>query len=66
MVYVVSKSGKTLMPTERYGKVRRLLKSGKAKVIKRKPFTIQLQYESKEYTQSIKLGIDSGYLGMSK
>ena len=29
-VYVVSKSGKPLMPTKRLGKVRRLLKSGKA------------------------------------
>ncbi|UMZ73740.1 RRXRR domain-containing protein [Natranaerofaba carboxydovora] len=27
MVYVISKDGKPLMPTERYGKVRRLLKS---------------------------------------
>ena len=33
-VYVVSKSGKPLMPTKRLGKVRRLLKSGKAKVCK--------------------------------
>ena len=33
-VFVVSKSGKPLMPTKRLGKVRRLLKSGKAKVFK--------------------------------
>ena len=60
MVYVVSKSGKPLMPTERYGKVRRMLKNGEAVVIKRVPFTIQLQYDSKEYTQDLTLGVDAG------
>jgi len=50
-VQVVSKSGKSLMPTKRFGKVRRLLKENKAKVIRRKPFTIQLLYETTEYTQ---------------
>lgn len=61
MVYVISKSGKPLMPTEKHGKVRILLKEKKAKVIKRKPFTIQLLYETTEYTQPVILGIDSGY-----
>jgi hypothetical protein len=61
MVYVISKNGKPLMPTERHGKVRILLKKKKAKVISRKPFTIRLLYDTKEYTQSAKLGIDSGY-----
>lgn len=61
MVYVISKSGKPLMPTKRYAKVRILLKEKKAKVVQRKPFTIQLLYETKEYTQPISLGIDSGY-----
>lgn len=60
MVYVVSKSGKPLMPTERYGKVRRMLKNGEVVVIKRVPFTIQLQYDSKEYTQDLTLGVDAG------
>ena len=59
-VYVISKSGKPLMPTERYGKVRRMLKNGEAVVIKRVPFTIQLQYDSKEYTQNLTLGVDAG------
>lgn len=61
MVYVISKEGKPLMPTKRYGKVRRLLKQGLAKVIRRKPFTIQLLYDTTTYTQDITLGIDSGY-----
>ena len=49
------------MPTKRHGKVRRLLKQQLAKVVKVKPFTIQLLYETTSYTQNITLGIDSGY-----
>jgi len=61
MVYVLSVDGKPLMPTKRYGKVRRLLKQHLAKVVKVEPFTIQLLYETTSYTQNITLGIDSGY-----
>ena len=61
MVYVLSKEGKPLMPTKRHGKVRILLKNDLAKVVKRKPFTIKLKYETSKYTQPITLGIDSGY-----
>ena len=46
LVYVLNKDGQPLMPTGRNGKVRRLLNSRKAKVIKRCPFTIQLLYET--------------------
>ena len=60
MVYVLNKDGQPLMPTERYGKVRRMLKSGKAKVVKRCPFTIRLTYETTNITQSVNLGIDAG------
>ena len=42
MVYVLSQHGQPLMPTENHAKVRALLKHGKAKVIQRCPFTIQL------------------------
>lgn len=59
-VYVLSKSGKPLMPTKRLGKVRHMLKDGKAKVVQRTPFTIQLTYDSKEFTQDISLGVDAG------
>ena len=31
MVYVISQSGKALMPTNRHGKVRHLLREGKAR-----------------------------------
>ena len=60
MVYVISKNGQPLMPTENHAKVRILLKSKKAKVIKTCPFTIQLAYDSTNYTQEITLGVDSG------
>ena len=41
-------------------KARLLLKEGKAKVIKRTPFTIQLLYGSSGYKQEINLGVDAG------
>src|SRR5574344_518356 len=60
MVYVTNRQGKALMPTDRHGKVRRLLKSGLAHVVRRIPFTIQLDYDTTEVTQPITLGIDAG------
>ena len=60
MVYVLSKNEQPLMPTERCGKVYRLLKQNKAKVVKRCPFTIQLLYETEENVQPVSLGIDAG------
>lgn len=64
---MLSKDGKPLMPTKRRGKVRHLLKDGKAKVVKRTPFTIQLLYESNNYTQPVNLGVDAGtkHVGLS-
>ena len=55
------------MPTERHGKVRRLLRNGKAKIIKRCPFTIQLLYGTTDFVQEITLGVDSGskHIGLS-
>ena len=60
MVYVTNRQGEALMPTDRHGKVRRLLKSGLAHVVCRIPFTIQLDYDTTEITQPITLGIDAG------
>lgn len=59
MVYVISKTGKPLMPTTPR-KARLLLKSGKAKCIRRTPFTIKLLYETTEYTQPLTHGVDTG------
>lgn len=47
-VYVVSVEGKPLHPTRRYGHVRWLLKHGKAKVVRSRPFQIQLLYKEVE------------------
>lgn len=60
MVYVLSINGDPLMPTERHGKVKHLLKAGKAVVVKRSPFTIKLTYEVDNHTQDITLGVDAG------
>jgi len=60
-VYVLDINGQPLMPTSRFGKVRRLLNSKQAKVIKRCPFTIQLLYELETtVVQEIVLGQDTG------
>lgn len=48
------------MPTNRHGKVKHLLYRGKAKVVKRCPFTIKLLYPTTHYTQDLILGIDTG------
>lgn len=67
MVYVQNVNGVPLMPTERYGRVRRLLKEKKAKVIKRTPFTIRLLYETEDIVQELSLGVDAGsrHIGLS-
>ena len=67
MVYVLSAAGTPLMPTQRYGHVRRMLRSGRAKVVRRTPFTMQLTYESTSYVQPVSLGIDTGskHIGVS-
>lgn len=66
LVFVLNKDGKNLMPCSPR-KARVLLKDKKAKVMSRKPFTIQLLYGSSGYKQSVFLGIDRGshYTGIS-
>jgi N6-L-threonylcarbamoyladenine synthase len=59
LVYVLNKDGKPLMPTT-CKKARLLLKNGKAKVVKRTPFTIQLLFGCAGYKQDITLGVDAG------
>ena len=61
MVYVISIDNNPLMPTKRHGKVRRLLREKKAKVVRREPFTIKLLYKPETDTvQDCTLGIDTG------
>jgi len=67
MVYVINKDGQPLMPTGNHAKVRVLLKTKKARVVNRCPFTIKLLYDSTNYTQPVSLGIDAGskHIGIS-
>lgn len=59
MVYVINYDGTPLMPCISVI-ARLLLKQGKAKCIKRTPFTIKLLYQTTNYTQNTTLGIDTG------
>lgn len=59
MVYVLSKNRKGLMPCCS-AISRLLLKQKKAKVKMTMPFTIQLNYETTEYLQDLKLKVDTG------
>ena len=61
LVYVLKQNGQPFMPTSRFGKVRRLLKEGKAKVVRREPFTIKLLYRPEtDVIQECYCGVDTG------
>ena len=66
LVYVLNKDEKPLMPCKPQ-KARKLLRNGKAKVIRREPFTIQILYGSSGYRQHVTLGVDAGskHIGLS-
>ena len=59
LVYILNKDGQALMPTTP-SKAKKLLRDGKAKCIKRTPFTVQLLFGSSGYKQEITLGVDAG------
>jgi 5-methylcytosine-specific restriction endonuclease McrA len=59
-IYVLNMRGQPLMPTTQ-GTGKKLLKEGKAKVVARCPFTIQLKYATGELKQEIRLGVDIGH-----
>ena len=58
-VYVLNKHGNPLIPCSPR-KARILLKAGKAIVVNRTPFTVQLLYGSSGYKQEVSLGVDAG------
>ena len=60
LVYVVGYDDRPLMPTSNGAFVRIALKDGRAKVIKGKPFTIRLLYETTTCTQPLSGGTDPG------
>lgn len=49
VVCVLDLNGERMMPTKRFGKVRRLLKAKLAKIVSHKPFTIKLLYQTKKH-----------------
>ena len=59
LVFVLNRAGKPLMPTTP-PKARHMLKDGKAKVVRRDPFTIKLLFGSSGYRQEIVGGMDTG------
>lgn len=60
-IYVLSKDGQPLMPVHTYGRARRLLKSGRARIAAYVPFVIQLTYDIKDpVIDNCLLGIDPG------
>lgn len=66
-IFVIAKDGAPLMPTTKPGKVRRMLKDGRAKIYSHRPFTIQLTYDTTKYTQPIEFCCDTGdhHVGVS-
>jgi hypothetical protein len=67
IVYVQDKNSRPLMPTRRLGMVRRWLKSGRAQVVRREPFTIRLTDLAGGCTQPFSAGVDLGtaHVGVS-
>ena len=67
LVYVQDKDGQPLMPTNRNRAVRHWLKSGRAVVVNREPFTVRLTDRKGGYTQKLTAGIDLGsaHVGVS-
>ena len=58
-VYVLNVDGEPLMPTKPVV-ARLLLKSGKAKCVRKMPFTIKMLVETESYKQEVVAGMDTG------
>jgi hypothetical protein len=58
-VFVLSHSGKSLMPTTPR-RARLWLKAKRAWVVRREPFTIQLRFQTTTHTQPVTVGVDMG------
>ena len=59
-IYILSKSGKPLMPTKRKRHVKRLLDKGRARIASHVPFVVQLKYDIANVTQPLYGGTDPG------
>ncbi len=60
ITYVLSRTGKPLMPTKNRNKVWYWLRKGLARMVSREPFTVQLRFETTGYTQPVTFGVDTG------
>jgi len=58
-VYVINKNGNPLMPCKP-AKAKHLIKAGKAKCIKRTPYTIKLLWDCEKDVQEVVAGMDTG------
>ena len=59
-IYVLAKDRTPLMPTEHAGKVRRMLRDGRAVIAGHTPFTVRLTYDTPHYVQPLTAGMDAG------
>ena len=60
-IIVQNADGSPLMPTHHYGRVKRMLKVGKARIVSLKPFAIRLTYQIvNPGLDTVTLGIDPG------
>lgn len=59
LAFVKGVDGRDLMPCKP-AKARKLLRDGRAKAVKRTPFTIQLLFECENKVQEVTVGIDKG------
>ena len=59
-IYVLGSDGKPQMPTKRKRHVEKLLNTGKARIVEKIPFTIQLKYSNKPILQPVLLAEDPG------
>ena len=67
-VYILDINGNPLMPTRRYGKVRRMLRDGLAKIVNKDVFTIQLLYEPKTHfvdELTLDCNVEDNHIGLS-
>lgn len=61
MVYILAKDGMPLMPTSRFGHVRRMLDAGLFVPVTTRPFTVRMTYEPENTTvQPVGGGMDPG------
>lgn len=60
-IYVLNKDGTPLMPIHSFGRARRMVRSGKARIIRSKPFTLQMNMQiGNPFVDTCIMGIDPG------